>query len=306
MLRDTVAKACKGCGGGLLALSGGLDSTVIASALRGRCTDAVAVISRDFVATDQTYSQLAARELGLRLDVVGATGPEILDGVRETVRILGNFNDIEIRNSVAMYLAIKRAADRGHSAIITGDGADELFAGYGFMVSKSGPALEAELDRMLDVMHFPSHEIGRALGVEVRSPFLDPDVVELARSLPASLKVREEGGKRHGKWVLRKAFEGHIPRQIAWRPKSAMQDGSGTAGLTGLFDAVIGEKEYVAKYLAAKKLGVVIRSKESMHYYTVYAELHGPHPRGTVEPCPYCGSETVGSRFCRMCGAYPV
>ena len=33
-----------------------------------------------------------------------------------------------------MYLAIKWAKDNGFDSIITGDGADELFAGYNFLV----------------------------------------------------------------------------------------------------------------------------------------------------------------------------
>ena len=55
---------------------------------------------------------------------------------------MGNFNDIEIRNNVVMYMAARWARDNGERSIITGDGADELFAGYRFLVNKSQEELE--------------------------------------------------------------------------------------------------------------------------------------------------------------------
>jgi asparagine synthase (glutamine-hydrolysing) len=53
-------------------------------------------------------------------------------------------------------------------------------------------------------------------GVEVRVPFLDNDLVRLANALPAHVKQRG----RHGKWVLKKAIERHLPSEIVHRPKA--------------------------------------------------------------------------------------
>ncbi len=55
-----------------------------------------------------------------------------------------------------------------------------------------------------------------AAAVEVRVPFLDLDLVEFAARLPAGLKPR--GGV--GKWVLKKAMEPYLPREVIYRPKS--------------------------------------------------------------------------------------
>ena len=57
---------------------------------------------------------------------------------------------------------------------------------------------------------------GMASGVEIRVPFLDPDLVAWAASLPLHAKMR------HGqtKWALRRAMEPHLPRDIIYRPKS--------------------------------------------------------------------------------------
>ena len=53
------------------------------------------------------------------------------------------------------------------------------------------------------------------VGLEARAPFLDNEVVDLARRLPASLKCR--GGK--GKHILREAMRGRVPDSLLDRPK---------------------------------------------------------------------------------------
>jgi len=207
-----------------------------------------------------------------------------------------------------MYLAIKWAKEAGEKSIITGDGADELFAGYSFLVTKSEEELEKEIQRICSVMHFPTQKIGEALGVSIESPFLNEKIVKLAKEIPVNLKVKEEDGKRHGKWILRKTFEEKIPKQIAWREKSPMQEGSGTAGLTELFNSIIGEEKFVEKKLTVKKEdGIVIRSRESMHYYEIFKKLFGtPADSKSEESCPYCKHNIGKSKFCRMCGAFPI
>jgi asparagine synthase (glutamine-hydrolysing) len=54
-----------------------------------------------------------------------------------------------------------------------------------------------------------------AASLELRPPFLDRDVVELAFRLPSRLKVRDGVGK----WVLRQAAEGIVPAEVLRRPK---------------------------------------------------------------------------------------
>ena len=157
-------------------------------------------------------------------------------------------------------------------------------------------------------MHFPTQKIGKALGISVESPFLNDSVIKLAETIPANLKVKNEKEKRHGKWILRKTFEKYIPPQIAWRDKSPMQDGSGTAGLTNLFDSIINEEIFVEKKLTTEKEdSVVIRSRESMHYYEIFKKLFGsPVDSNAENACPYCKHEVKNSKFCRMCGAFPI
>ncbi len=59
-------------------------------------------------------------------------------------------------------------------------------------------------------------KMSMAVGVEVRVPFLDLDLVEFAARIPAKLKQRG----RVGKWVLKKAMEPYLPHDVIYRPKT--------------------------------------------------------------------------------------
>ena len=54
------------------------------------------------------------------------------------------------------------------------------------------------------------------LGLEVRVPFLDNQLVEFADTIPYYFKQRGSIGK----WIFKKAMEPYLPRKIIYRPKS--------------------------------------------------------------------------------------
>lgn len=54
-----------------------------------------------------------------------------------------------------------------------------------------------------------------AVSLEAREPLLDYRFVEFAATLPAALRIR--GGQ--GKWLMKKALEPYLPRDILYRPK---------------------------------------------------------------------------------------
>ena len=54
-----------------------------------------------------------------------------------------------------------------------------------------------------------------AVSLEVRAPFLDHKLLELAASMPSSLKLRNGVGK----FILKKSLEPVLPRNILYRPK---------------------------------------------------------------------------------------
>lgn len=59
-------------------------------------------------------------------------------------------------------------------------------------------------------------KMSMAAGVEVRVPFLDLELVDLAARIPDRFKQRG----REGKWVLKKAMEPYLPRDVIYRPKT--------------------------------------------------------------------------------------
>ncbi len=59
-------------------------------------------------------------------------------------------------------------------------------------------------------------KMSMAVGVEVRVPFLDLELVQYAAGIPSTLKLRN----RETKWVLKKALESYLPYDVIYRPKS--------------------------------------------------------------------------------------
>ncbi|WP_256091618.1 asparagine synthase (glutamine-hydrolyzing) [Candidatus Thiosymbion oneisti] len=59
-------------------------------------------------------------------------------------------------------------------------------------------------------------KMSMAVGMEVRVPFLDPDLVDFAARVPTRYKQRG----RVGKWVLKQAMEPFLPRDVIYRPKT--------------------------------------------------------------------------------------
>ena len=298
------------CEADWISLSGGLDSSIIGHFIKDRSPKAIVVITEDFIASDLSYSQIVSKHLGIPLEIHNVSTEQILDGIKNTIKILKNFNDIEIRNSVVMYVSLDALNKKGVKSVLTGDGADEIFAGYNFLLKKSETELTDELNRIKKIMHFSSQEIAKNFGIKIESPFLDDRVMEFAQSIPLSMKVEQRNQKVFGKYILRKTFEEYLPTSIVWREKSPMQEGAGTSGLTNLFETIITDTVFSEKTKEIKeKDNVVIRTKESLHYYQIFKENFDLNEKSDLNKklCPDCTSEIdENSKFCRMCGKFPI
>jgi asparagine synthase (glutamine-hydrolysing) len=309
-IRAMILRATKDCQSDSLALSGGLDSSILASCIDDKKVRAFTLIAKDFSSTDLVYAQLVAKTNNLQLDVIAVNAEELLFAIEQTIKILKVFNPIEIRNNVVMYLTMKTAKASGCKSIVTGDGADELFAGYNFFKRLKGNELDKDLERIWNVMHYPSRSIAKSIGMALCTPFLDEKVSEYVKKIPSDLKIHEENGEKYGKWILRKAFENSLPSSIVWREKAAMQDGSGTSGLTSFLDVMISDPVFLEKSKHyADKEKVTLSSKESLYYYEIYRKYFDmPSALGKSDvACPNCSySITPDSHFCRMCGSYPI
>ena len=291
-----------------IALSGGLDSSILAHLLKEQKPHAMTIITKDFFGTDLTYAQIIAKHTKLPLSLIQVNMEEILDSIDETIRILGNFNDIEIRNSIVPYIYLSSLKKMGVNSVITGDGADEIFAGYNFLLKKRYEELDEELKRIKKIMHFPSNNIAKSLNMIVEMPFLNEEVIKFSESIPITEKINVREKKRFGKWILRKTFEKDLPGNIIWREKSPMQDGAGTAKLTDLFNTIITDEIFLQKKTKIlEEDDVYIRTKESLHYYECFRKSNSIKNSNSDKKCPDCNYEiNLNSKFCRMCGKFPI
>jgi len=223
---------------------------------------------------------------------------EALEAIPEVIEIRRSF-DPALPNDLALYFALRLAKERGFGSVITGDGSDELFAGYSYMFDLD---LERYLPKLAERMSFSAGELGLHLGVEVKEPFLDDEFVSFALSIEPDLKIREEGGKRHGKWILRKAFEAFLPQEIVWQGKRPIETGSGFAELRRIIASRISEEEFAE---ARSSYPIKFLTKDHLFYYQIYRQVVGeiPPPKLGEERCPGCGAGIRASSFhCRICG----
>jgi asparagine synthase (glutamine-hydrolysing) len=292
-------------------LSGGLDTSILAViASRFTSLKAVTVAFENALAPDVGYAVLMAKRLGLKHIVRTFDEYELYDVIPVVVKATKSFDPMEIRNSVPIYVGLKTAKENGVCTAMTGDGCDELFAGYSFLFDLEKEKLDLELKKLWSVMTFSSTTLAKVLEMEARLPYIDSRFRNFAINLDSRYKVQTESEQIHGKWILRKAYEKNLPAEVAWRTKTPIEYGSGTTILPKLFGQKISDTEFSDKkkaYLAGD--GVTIRDKEHLFYYEVYRSVIGaPRPtdkNGKV--CPQCGcSIPIEATYCRTCGAYPI
>ena len=303
-----LTNAVNECKSDWIALSGGLDSSILAHLRKDQKPQTMTIITKDFLGTDLTFAQIIAKHLGLNLSLIQVSMEEVLDSINETIKILGNYNDIEIRNSIVPYIYLTTLKKKGVDSVITGDGADEIFAGYNFLLKKSDEEIGEELKRIKKIMHFPSKDIARSLNMKVETPFLNEELIKFSDDIEISKKINAKDGEKFGKWILRETFEKYLPNNITWREKSPMQDGSGTNNLTGLFNTIITDDIFTQKKTRIlEEDGVYIRTKESLHYYECFRKTNSVKKSDSDNRCPDCNYEIApNSRFCRMCGKFPI
>jgi asparagine synthase (glutamine-hydrolysing) len=251
-------------------LSGGLDSSLVAaiasrwSRERGKTLHTFAVGSQG--APDLAAARRVATYLGSCHHEQTYSPEQALEALPAVVRTIEHFDPELVRSAVPNYLLAKLAAAHV-KVVLTGEGADELFAGYDYL---SGIAdddeLHAELTRTVAALHNLNLQrcdrVTMAHGLEARVPFLDPEMISLALAIPASHKVHRPG--RLEKELLRDAFTGWLPDEILWRKKVQFGEGSGA---TALFRARLG-----AAVPAEDLQNLGLRTDEEVAYYEIWAD----------------------------------
>ena len=192
-------------------LSGGLDSSLIVSI-------ACDLLGPENVKTfsigiegskDLENAQKVAKFLGTQHTVVNFTPDEGFKAIPEVIRDLETYDITTIRASVAMWLLCKYIKNKTDIKILmSGEGADELFCGYlYFHYAPSPKELHKESLRLVKELY--KYDVLRAdrcvssHGLELRVPFLDKDIVDLAFCLDGKIKMPKEGFEKD---LLRSSF----------------------------------------------------------------------------------------------------
>ena len=286
-----------------LLLSGGLDTSVIAYLIsRYFKPQTVSVGFSGSNAPDIYYAKLVAERFAFQNYVKSFTLEEANEATEYVVKTLKTFDPMEVRNDIVIYIGMKYLKETGAKSVLTGDGSDELFAGYSFLFKLTPREVDAWIKGIVERWSFAAKHIGESLGLKVLQPFLDDRIIELALRIPAELKIAEYNRVIHGKYILRKAFEKFLPAEIIWRPKHPVETGSGSIELRKIFKVTSEEFDKLLKI-------VRLDSQEQAYYFKIYRETVGtiPKPKEDENPCPRCGGGVPRNKnYCKICGVYPV
>ena len=199
------------------------------------------------------------------------TAEEALSVVPEVVRAIEHFDVSLVRSAVPNFLLAELAA-RHVKVVLTGEGADELFAGYRYFQEIDCDRLHDELVANVNGLHNLNLQrcdrVTMAHSLEARVPFLDREMIALAMRLPPAWKLASDGVPE--KRMLRAAFEGWLPPELLWREKAQFGDGSGAAGvLTEAIERTVSDDEFAA---AADSVSPALRTREELAYYRIWRE----------------------------------
>ncbi len=276
--------------------SGGLDSALVAAYSRNCRAVSVGLES---YGEDRYYADEVAKFLKLDHYHKTVEIEEAIATIPEVIKIFRSF-DPAIPNDVTAYLGLKYAKNIGLCSMMTGDGSDEIFLGYNFMLEKKD--LRKYLDRMYRTMRFSSNKIGEHLEIDIKQPFLDKEFMDFSQGVDVDLKIRKENGKTWGKWILRKAFEGVLPQEVLWQNKRPLEVGSGMTKLRNIIESRVTDEEFEA---GNRSFPIKFRNKEHFYYYLIYRDVVGeiPVPQKDEKTCKCCGAGMNQSAcHCKICG----
>jgi asparagine synthase (glutamine-hydrolysing) len=202
--------------------SGGLDSGLLAALAARHGRPRLYTVGLEG-SHDLRMAKEAAEVLGLPWTPFVMTTEDVIASSREVLRI-ATVDPVTLSFELPLQMVASRVDE---TILMSGQGADELFGGYDRYLRMSSSvakqAMDEDLVRALGAAIPLEDTIAERYGKRIERPFLDPEVVELATSLPVEERIR--GGIRKAPLRDVAAAIGH--ELIASREKKAAQYGSG-------------------------------------------------------------------------------
>ena len=263
--------------------SGGLDSSLVAAIAADEIphlhTFVVGMKDADGTESDDLKaSRIAAAHIDSMHHEYIFTEDEYYEALPLVINKLETYDPSLVRCAVPCYFTCKCAADYV-TVVLTGEGADEIFAGYQYMKHFPRGKVNLEARRLIGEVHNinlqRADRMGMYFSLELRVPFFDVAMIDMAMRIPPELKIREENGSLIEKWILRKAFEGsgYLPDEILWRYKVQYVQGAGCEDLgEKLALSEIGDDEY--ERIKAENPNAIINSKEAAYYFKLFRQFH--------------------------------
>jgi asparagine synthase (glutamine-hydrolysing) len=273
LLMESVRKCIDGTKSVGAWLSGGLDSSIM-SALASHHLDEFHTFSIGFKDSEDL---LAAREVA---EYIGSRHHEVIvdlegmvEALPETIYHLESFDALLVRSSVMNYLISKEAAKQVDS-VFSGEGADELFAGYEYIRSMKPETITDEVIGATRRLHNTALQrvdrCASAHGLTAFVRFLDPQVVDYALRVPSKYKVH----KGIEKWILRESMKDSLPHEIVNRTKSKFWQGAGVESkIAELAENSISDSEFKKERNLSNSW--TLNTKEELLYYRIFEKHFG-------------------------------
>ncbi|OIO03711.1 asparagine synthetase B [Candidatus Desantisbacteria bacterium CG_4_10_14_0_8_um_filter_48_22] len=254
-------------------LSGGIDSSIIAYLVKKNFGNVIFLSAGTRGSPDLKFSSMLAEYLKTpHFTIVYGRKDmeEILPGV---IYSLESFDALLVRSSIPNFLVARLAKEKGIDTVFIGEGGDELFAGYDFLKNLKGRELQIKMTNLLLALYNTGFQrcdrIPSACGIEAKIPFFDTDFVRFALRISPALKT---AANLQEKWILRKSFEGILPKEIVWRKKQKFSQGSGSYEMMEkAANTQISDKEFEKERIIDNSL--TLRNKEELLYYRIFKKF---------------------------------
>jgi asparagine synthase (glutamine-hydrolysing) len=227
---------------GVVALSGGVDSALVARLAERECVVVGTAGSHDIM-----HAKQVAGQLGLTLHQHIIDPASIEDALARVLAVIPKKDPVNASIATTLYFVSQWAEQHGWQRILAGQGADELFGGYSRYLHTETLAADLERDfQGLACQLARDQAVAGLHGAYFSLPYMDLRVVASARAISPEILVCDGVRKR----PLRSVAQKHMPQAIAQYEKKAMQYGSGIMKEIQRLAALRGYRKSLQDYLS--------------------------------------------------------